>query len=271
MRVPFRLGCWTLFATALACGGERLPEAEGLADAMYDACQESAALQKLMIADFESMPVVSWFTGSDGTSTRVSPTPPGTSTTPLEARKCAGDPSPGSGFHILATGLTGYGYSFGFNGLNALPGAIGANYFDTSSWDGISMWVRKGSGPSASTMFAAVTERFTDPAGASLFTGAESSLLLPSGSYCEFNALDVTGDGVNDPTRTQCDRFGAGVGLGKEWRFYKLPFEKMRQRAYGRPSPNGVPDTRLLGLDFGLAGRDWDFWIDELAFYRDPR
>ena len=74
---------------------------------------------------------------------------------------------------------------------------------------------------------------------------------------------------MNDPLRTQCDRFGVGLGLGTDWRFFKIPFDKMRQRAYGRPSPNPVPDDRILGLEFGLSGRDWDFWVDEIAFYRD--
>jgi hypothetical protein len=30
-----------------------------------------------------------------------------------------------------------------------------------------------------------------------------------------------------------------------------------------------MPDTRILGLEFGLDGENWDFWLDELAFYRD--
>lgn len=227
-----------------------------------------------MIADFEGMlPTgLSWFTGSDGTSTQVSPVPPGTSTTPLEARKCPNDPAPGSGFRIVATGLQGYGYSFGFNGLNALPGAGGASYFDATNWDGLSMWVRKGTGPSASSIFASVNERYTDPSGAALFTPAEAGVLLKStGAYCDFNALDVVGnDGVLDPLLSQCDRFGAGVGIATEWRFFKVPFTRMRQRAFGRPSLQSTPDPRILGLDFGLDGENWDFWIDDLAFYRDP-
>jgi hypothetical protein len=26
----------------------------------------------------------------------------------------------------------------------------------------------------------------------------------------------------------------------------------------------------LLGVEIGLDGENWDFWLDELAFYREP-
>jgi hypothetical protein len=255
---------------ALGCGGKQIAEADGSGLPAYDACADSASLARVVIHDFEGMlPMgLSWFTNSDGTSTQLSPVPPGTSTTPLEAPKCPGTAA-GSGFHIVATQLQSWGYSFGFNGLNALPGAGGSSYFDANDWDGLSMWVRKGSGPSASSIFASVSERYTDPTGAALFTAAEADLLLDTGGYCDFNARDVNGDQVSDPLLSQCDRFGAGVGIATEWRFFKVPFSRMRQRAFGRPSAQSGPDQRILGLDFGLDGENWDFWIDDLAFYRD--
>lgn len=87
--------------------------------------------------------------------------------------------------------------------------------------------------------------------------------------YCNYDAADVDDDGTPDPLLSQCDRFGAGVGISTEWRFFKVPFSRMRQRAYGRPSRLDAPDTKILGLEFGLDGENWDFWIDDLAFYRD--
>jgi hypothetical protein len=269
----------SLALTALAlthCGGETLPPEVDDGGQGTGPCEESSTLERLMIADFEGTPMASWFTGSDGTAplNQLSPPPPSVFTTPLEAPKCPEqDVAAGSAFQILATGLQSYGYSFGFNTFT-FPEAAGAAYFDASTWDGLSMWVRKGEGPSpearsSSSFFAGVSERFTDPAGAVLFTPDEADLLLSTGTYCAYNAVDVTGDGVTDPTLSQCDRFGSGIGIATEWRFFKVPFSGMRQRAFGRPSAQSGVDTRIFGLDFGLDGENWDFWIDDIAFYRD--
>jgi len=271
-------GCRSLAAlglvalAAVRCGGEQAAGTDGDLAPSYDPCEDSSQIEKVMVADFESALVVSGFTGSDGTApdSQLSPVPPAMPASPLPAAKCAADATPGSALHIVATGLTGYGYTFGFNGLNLLPGAGGATYFDADQWDGLSMWVRKGSGPSSSSIFASVSERFTDPAGAGLFTASEADLLLDTGAYCAYDAFDVTGDMLSDPLLTQCDRFGVGIGIATEWRFFKVPFARMRQRAYGRPSTQPTPDPKILELDFGLDGPNWDFWIDELAFYRDP-
>jgi hypothetical protein len=276
-------GSWRWYAASalifLGCGGETTTNAGPGNQVPYDPCEDSAALEKLMIADFETVPPpsgISFFTGSDGTGDELSPVPPNVFATALEAPKCPDiDAAPGSGFHIMATGLDAYGYSFGFNMLGLLPGGDGGTSYDASSWDGLSMWVRKGPGPapdkrSSSSFFASVADRFTDPSGAPLFMGEETQLLLPStGTYCAFDAVDVNGDTMPDPLLSQCDKFGSGVGISTEWRFFKVPFEGMRQRAFGRPSTQPSVDTRLLGLDFGLDGENWDFWIDDLAFYRE--
>jgi hypothetical protein len=256
---------------ALGCGGKQVSDANGSDLPLYDPCAESSALTKVVIADFEgALPMgLNWSNNSDGTSMQLNPYPPATATTPLEATKCPNDAAPGSGFHIVATALQGWGYSFAFNGLNVLSGGSGSSYFDATEWDGLSMWVRKGTGPSASSIFASVSDRYTDPSGAALFSAAEADLLLSTGAYCDFSAIDVNNDQANDPLLSQCDRFGAGVGIATEWRFFKVPFSRMRQRAFGRPSQQSSPDVRILGLDFGLDGENWDFWIDDLAFYRD--
>jgi hypothetical protein len=287
MREIARSGCWFAVSAllGLGCGGETTTDNGTDGQPPYDPCEDSATLERLMVADFEVVPPpsgISFFTGSDNTapSDQLSPVPPNVFATGLEAPKCPDDAAPGSGFHITATGLQAYGYSFGFNMLGLLPGGDGSAVFDASSWDGISMWVRKGTGPapdkrSSSSFFAAVADRYTDPSGAPLFMGEETQLLLPStGTYCAFDAVDVDGmcvadNDCNDPLLSQCDKFGSGVGISTEWRFFKVPFSGMRQRAYGRPSTQATVDTRILGLDFGLDGENWDFWIDDLAFYRE--
>jgi len=260
----------TLASGVYGCGGEKIADSSGDEVPAYDPCADSASLEKAMVDNFDAMPLVSFFTGSDGTSADVTPLPPNTTTTPLEAAKCASDASAGSAFHIVARGLQSYGYTFGFNTFTMLPGGGGNSYFDISNWDGISMWVRKGKAGAASSFFTSVADRYTSPTGGSLFTPDEASELV-GGAYCGDNASDVNNDGTPDPTRSQCDRFGAGIGIATEWRFFRVPFTRMRQRAYGRPSALSAPDSKIIGLNFEMRGDNLDFWIDEVAFYRDPQ
>ena len=257
----------TLAAGACGCGGEKIAGSSDDQVTPYDPCEDSASLEKAVVDDFESMPLVSFFTGFDDTSADVTPLPPSTTSTPLEAAKCASDATAGSAFHVVARGLQGYGYTFGFNTFTMLPGSGGQSYFDISNWDGISMWVRKGKEGAASSFFSSVADRYTSPMGASLFTPDEAAELV-GGAYCADNASDVNNDGTPDPLRSQCDRFGVGIGIATEWRFFRVPFSRMRQRAYGRPSALSVPDAKIIGLNFEMRGDDLDLWIDEVAFYR---
>lgn len=276
------LGCALFVASVICvsgCGGEKVESTDGGGDVPYDACQESQSLEKSVIADFDSATLATFYSSNDGTPGAVFT--PGVPTEVLEAPRCDGGAATDTAFHFVGTGFQSYGYSFGFNALGALPGSGGATYFDAGEWSGISMWVRKGSGPSASSIFASVSERYTDPSGGNLFSAAELDSLLEPGQcpvdqamggpcYCAFIAVDVNGDQTVDPLQSQCDRFGAGVGIATDWRFFKIPFARMRQRAYGRPSPAPAPDPLILAVEIGLDGENWDFWIDDLAFYRDP-
>jgi hypothetical protein len=270
--------------SAWGCGGEEGTRTDGNNNMSYDACEESRSLDKVMIADFEEAPAVAFTSSNDMTPGAVFTA--GLVTEALEAPKCPDDAAAGSAYHFVGTGFQSYGYSFGFNALNALPNAGGATYFNAEGWTGMSMWVRKGTQipVSSSSIFASVAERFTAPSGSPLFSGEEMDELLEANfcpadqtmggrCYCAFNAADFDGNGVGDTAealRSQCDRFGAGVGIATDWRFFKIPFTRMRQRAYGRPAPTPVPDPMLLGVEIGLDGENWDFWLDELAFYREP-
>jgi hypothetical protein len=281
---------FVLMAASLlsACGGENATEPAGNQTVPYDPCLESESLEKVMIDDFEAISPLATFTSSnDGTVGAMFTA--GRATEALESAKCSTDSAPGMAYHFLGTGFQGYGYSFGFNALDALPDAGGDIYFDATDWDGLSMWVRKGPGPSAaapsaSSIFASVADRYTAPLGRSLFVGEERQELLPPDKcplteepppmaapcYCSYDAEDVNGDTVPDALQSQCDRFGAGVGIATDWRFFKIPFARMRQRAFGRPSPLQAPDPFILGVEISLDGENWDFWLDELAFYREP-
>jgi hypothetical protein len=285
MRRPVHSSCprictagWAALLAA-ACGGKQLPEEQGGQQQAYDPCEDSRTLEVTLVADFESpfdpATGVNPVSGNDGT--------PGATfnlaAEPLPATKCAGEPA-GSAYHLVATGLQAYGFSLGFSQLHLLPGADGAGtHFNATSWTGISMWVRKGSPEATSSFFAAVADRYTDPGGDVLFDETETVELLDAANcpapamsdcYCAFNALDVNGDTTPDPFSSQCDKFGAGIGMDTDWRFFKVPFSRMRQRAFGRPSELTEPERRILAFDFGISGTNIDFWLDELAFYREP-
>ncbi len=274
----------TSLMSAWGCGGEKGSSTDGNGNVPYDACVESKSLDKVMIADFEGPPVATFTSSNDMTPGAVFTA--GLVTEPLEAPKCPEDVAAGSAYHFVGTGFQSYGYSLGFNALNALPNAGGPTYFNAEDWTGMSMWVRKGTAlpVSSSSIFASVAERFTAPSGGTLFSGDELDDLLdpgfcpddqtPGACYCAFSAIDLDGSGGAGDTaealRSQCDKFGAGVGIATDWRFFKIPFTRMRQRAYGRPAPVPVPDPLVLGVEIGLDGENWDFWLDELAFYREP-
>lgn len=127
--------------------------------------------------------------------------------------------------------------------------------YDASGWDGISLWVRLGAGPSNRAMLVAAK----DP-----FSGATPGAAAAPHPYCE------TADGV--PDAQKCDSFGLAVLLEPEWRFVKVPFALMQQKGFGAPSPTGKLDAAQLdALELGFSAGDWDLWIDDISFYREPR
>jgi hypothetical protein len=68
----------------------------------------------------------------------------------------------------------------------------------------------------------------------------------------------------------KCDRYGAGIGLENRWRFVKIPFAAMQQRGYGIKSPAGrLMVEALLGFGIYMDIGNWDFWIDQVAYYKD--
>ena len=139
--------------------------------------------------------------------------------------------------------------------LKIYGGALGLNFWmdphDVREWDGLSFWARTEEGKGQS-LFVGVSEKYTDENnGKILFDDGEP--------FC----LEVT-----DDDSEKCDRFGVGVGLGTEWRFFTIPFSEMKQRGYGMVAPE-LDVTAILGLNMGFETGDWDFWIDDVAFYRE--
>jgi hypothetical protein len=127
--------------------------------------------------------------------------------------------------------------------------------FDASNWDGIALWVRLGEQRSNRGILVSAKDRYTARAP-----------VMPEGGvdYCR------TDEGAADAEK--CDPFGRAVLLEQEWRFVKLPFSLLQQKGFGVPSPKrSIDSAQLVGFEIVFSAGDWDVWVDDLAFYREPR
>jgi hypothetical protein len=67
----------------------------------------------------------------------------------------------------------------------------------------------------------------------------------------------------------KCDPFGLAVLLSDEWRFVQIPFALTAQKGFGKPAPTGqLAASEVTGLQFALSPGSWDFWLDDVSFYR---
>jgi hypothetical protein len=186
--------------------------------------------------------------------------------TPLPEARCG---SSESGFHFWGkdlavcirpeTGRPGWGAGFDVN-INYTMG----EQYDASEWEGVTFWVRTGSGPTGPAVNLSISDRFssgdgsvTDPA-----TGEMVRCDTSDPSMAPVDAPPV-------PDTEKCDGFGTSITLTDKWTFVRVPFATLRQKGFGMPSPFGSlqPDT-LKRLQFLMSNGDWDFWIDDIAFYR---
>lgn len=223
-----------------ACGGadgERATRGElanGGAPAV-DPCAADAGYEFLVVEDFDDGRAQNWWSSSDktpGSTMEPDPARQGPSTTELEAPRCGSTHA----LRVKATGLAIYGAAFGTSTL-AQP--------DVSDYDGLSLWVKRNPGAPGVSLFVALNDGQTDAS---------------SGGECDDLALYE---------HEKCDRFGAGVSLEEEWRFVTIPFDYMRQRGFGVIVPE-LDTSAITGLNMSFEVGDWDFFIDDVAFYRAP-
>lgn len=172
---------------------------------------------------------------------------------------------PGHAFHLEGSNIAtcydgkskkqGWGASLQitFNS-NPMMSGMSLQPVDASAWDGISLWLRRGP-KSNTTLLIAIQDVYSSP------TSAADSCI----------SADPPVGMKPFPDAVKCDGFASGVLLTSDWRFVRLPFTKVKQKGFGRPSPLGELDTAALtGLQFTLAAGDWDVWVDDIAFYKDP-
>lgn len=152
-----------------------------------------------------------------------------------------------------ANGRRGWGSNFSID-LKG-PSNPDGTEFDASAWEGISFWARLGDGPSNRAITVIVGDAET--------SGAPYAEPNESGQT-ECLTTDIKYDSL------KCDPFGVVVTLTREWAFYAIPFGQLKQKGYGQKAPRGAIDpTRIRRFQISTSTGDWDFYVDDLAFFRD--
>lgn len=147
------------------------------------------------------------------------------------------------GTNTGAGGASGMGGAGGADGSGDTPGENG---FDARDWDGISFWIRQ------------------NAAGARAFIVTVSDPATAGEPYC--STLETVADSE------KCDAFGTAITLTDEWTLVKAPFSALRQKGFGVVSPFGEIDRgNIKRLNILASAGDWDFWVDDIAFYRAHR
>lgn len=157
---------------------------------------------------------------------------------------------------------------------------------DASEWEGIALWVRRVPEPGVAEpvgrgILVGVRDLFTvESTGADeKYCGSAATEQNPEAnrptpaadrSTCPPSAPCPTlGEvGADHPEKLCCDPFGLSVGLTEDWKLWAVPFAEMTQGGYGRVRPEGLQTTRLVRLELSLGPGNYDFWIDDVAFYR---
>ncbi len=116
--------------------------------------------------------------------------------------------------------------------------------------DGIILWARLG-GESNNNLRIEVGEKNTEQG----YTGGPNG-----GPICTPNTTD-------DNSEYGCDKFGAFAQLRADWQQFLIPFAEMRQAGWGMRAER-FDLTGLMSFSIFYAQGTWDFWIDDLAFYR---
>jgi hypothetical protein len=157
---------------------------------------------------------------------------------------------------------------------------------DASEWEGIALWVRQTPEPEVA-----------EPVGRGIRVGIRDLFTVESTGadekYCgsaateenpEANRETPAADrstcppsapcptlaevGADHPEKLCCDPFGLSVGLTEDWHLWAVPFAEMQQGGYGRVRLEGLQTSRLVRLELALGPGNYDFWIDDVAFYR---
>lgn len=135
-------------------------------------------------------------------------------------------------------GFTGWGAGIGFDLNND---GTSKHPYDASQYTGI-------------TFFA----RSTATGPGSLRVNVQDAQTAPEGGICDPKAAK----GCNDHR-------GSSVTLTSDWKQYTLPFAAMKTLNFGQQFPTFMTD-KLFAIQFQVGVNvNFDFWIDDIAFYKE--
>jgi hypothetical protein len=137
--------------------------------------------------------------------------------------------------HTSGDGYTYAGVGFDLNNPDSAPESAKSQPFDASTWDGIAFWA-KGTGK------------------VRLEVPTRSFVPSDRGGNCSSDCWNVYGHRLPSP-------------LSAEWQEHRVAFSVL-EREMGGMSP-GFNPTEAMSISFKHEGNDrFDFWIDEIRFYK---
>jgi hypothetical protein len=92
------------------------------------------------------------------------------------------------------------------------------------------------------------------------FSGVRVSLRASSPQVVRLKLPDG-----NTTANLAYDHFSINLNVTTSWRTYVVPFSSLRQLGTGPPRP-ALDLERLFGIEFQTPERDFDLWIDTIAF-----
>lgn len=291
----------------MACGGEDAgrPSAEIVQVPPEDPCRRAEDYEYQPIVDFEPRDGSRWATcdpavscQSDATPTAFyfnfdaahsSPLPDGVTgncatTEPftssitqrdVEDTKIPGGPRCGSSTSALHLTASNVGLCFGENGRLGWGAALDLNFapsFDASEWEGVALWVRRGAGPSNAAFTLSIIDQQNDAIGGDFMSDeAPGCGCKQTDPKHEPRAWTCYKDpGADFPDSKKCDAYGAAVSLTDDWSLVTIAFDGIKQKGFGAVS-GPFDASALKRLQLLMTEGSWDYWVDDLSFYRRAR
>ena len=144
-------------------------------------------------------------------------------------------------------------------------GNIGTRFpepFDATSYDGIAVWMRTAPG-FANSPRVTISDPYTD-SQMNMYPAADGAA-----PFCtpNVNCAGQIASGNTNCYNIGCDTFGQYAPLTEDWRLFLLSFSDMRQGGWGKQRPS-LDLSQILSIQISYPVGTWDFWIDDVAFYR---
>jgi hypothetical protein len=140
-----------------------------------------------------------------------------------------------------------------------------AERYDAHEYDGIMVWVRRGSMAGASsTVRVQVTTVATDSDYAKNYGAGLAETAAPGPDHL---ACDP-----NPGSALRCDDdYGKVLTLLSDWGDpYKIPWADLHQEGFGRIPPEGFQPSEVVTIKFtNKQGQSFDEWFDDVALYKE--